>query len=292
MLAGPRSSACVLLACFAAGIPTPGQASPTWHCPQKFVLVTEGRSGSTPMANAIEYLTHSQGTTLHTELLGSEHTHMAKDPVSIMTKWFQTSCWYHPHAGLIGFKFKPYIDINSSGQPKESKWGATMKWLKGHNAKLLKTHRNHLDKMISGEVDKVMDKLGFAAHCEPDEHKCIQAHQDAKVTMLTGDALLRRLKTDTDKDDAVVAMLKRYGLNFHVSSFESLFDAPENEQLKEWQAVLKFLRPSAPTLTKSELAKAQGGTIRVGSSHQKDRVKNYEDVKETLKGTKFEKLLH
>lgn len=42
----------------------------------------------------------------------------------------------------------------------------------------------------------------------------------------------------------------------------------------------------------SELKTAQGGTIHVGSSHQKDRVKNYDAVKKTLAGTEFERQLH
>ena len=42
----------------------------------------------------------------------------------------------------------------------------------------------------------------------------------------------------------------------------------------------------------SELEVARRGTIRVGSPHRKDRVRNYDEVRKTLIGTKFAGLLH
>ena len=91
-------------------------------CPLKMVLISEGRSGSSAAMLAIGTLTHStrtiNGLTGHFlvgETVGSNlDKQMANvsDPTSVMEAFYRHTCKEHPHAALMGFKLKPYIDFD------------------------------------------------------------------------------------------------------------------------------------------------------------------------------------
>ena len=220
-----------------------------------------------------------------------------KAPVSVMTQWFRAKCREHPAAGLIGFKFKPYFDIDAAGQPAEQKWARTMAWLRDYNVSVLFSHRNPLDVSISGKTDAELDRQDPQhqhqhAHCRPSEHACISMHASVRVELPTGDNLLRSLDYSTKTRMAQLRMLTEYGIRHMAVTFEQLFDAQDNNKLANWHEVVQFLHPQAAALQWPQLTRALGVTVRVGSHHQGDRVRNYQQVQETLNGTAFQGLLH
>jgi hypothetical protein len=263
-------------------------------CPAIFVLVSEGRSGSSAITDTVAKLTQSTGAKLTTELFGEDTHQMAalKDPLSMMVKWLEAKCGRT--TGLRGFKFKPYFRLDASGQFEDKKWAAVMGWLHYHGASVLYSYRNPLDRIISGKTDEALDKLGIhQAHCQPLDKACIKAHQDVRVTLPTAEELKKALAGEVTHRSRLMAMFRRHHIRYKYVTFERLFSAPESEQLASWRDVIQFLQPQrSSSFSMSALKQARSGTIRVGAPHQKDRVKNYGEVVATLNGTAFQPLLH
>lgn len=287
-----RLEAAIMLASRA---PT-AEPTPPKHC-QKFVLMSFGRSGTTAIANAIEVLT--EGTSLDRELMGGSPSEMGRvdDPVSTARSYLSRQCTYHPTAGLTGFKLKPFMDVSAAGQPTESRWADWMTWLRDNNASVLYSHRNALDRIISGQSTVEVNNLHGNQKwhfCSPGDNACIDAHTNTRVTLKTGDQLLSRIREDLVASERILMMLTRYGIRHHAVTFEMLFDGSENEQLATWRGVIRFLQPwrTDDDVSTGAVANALGGTIRVGAHHQKDRVANYPSVVGTLNTTEFANLLH
>lgn len=259
------------------------------------MLVSAGRSGSTVIADALENLTQSEGATLSSELFGSSSSQMdhLADPLLQMVVWLHAKCDHHRAAGLIGFKLKPYFELDASGQFADPKWGAVMAWLHDHNASVVYSHRNPLDTLISGRTDHMLDKSGtHQAHCRPSDKACIKAHQ-VFVTLEEGERLKEKLARSIARQSRLVAMFRRYGIRYMHVTYEQLFSAPEEMQLALWRNMTQFLQPHRTVpVSKDALKNARSGTIRVGAPHQEDRVLNYGKVVATLNGTAFQNLLH
>ena len=272
--------------------PTLANLQPS-SCPAIFVLVSAGRSGSTVIADALEKLTQSEGATLKTELFGSDSKDMYQlaHPLLKMVGWLRAKC--DRAAGLIGFKLKPYFELDASGQFADPKWGAVMAWLHDHNASVVYSHRNPLDTLISGKTDEMLNKGGIhQAHCQPSDKACIKAHQ-VFVTLKEGELLKKDLARSIATQSRLVAMFRRYGIRYMHVTYEQLFSAPEEMQLALWRNMTQFLQPHRTvSVSMSALTKARSSTIRVGAPHQEDRVLNYGKVVATLNGTAFQNLLH
>ena len=172
-----------------------------------------------------------------------------------------------------------------------------MAWLHDNDASILYSHRNHVDRIISGKVDELSMS---AAHCTALDQACVEAHEQARVTMETGDTLLEELREDVRKQSALLAMLVRSGIRYQTVTFEQLFD--ESDSLATWYRVLQFLTPKqakrysaisgSQVIPERDLEEALSSTIRVGAPHQEARVSNYGEVVATLEGTEFQSLLH
>lgn len=67
-----------------------------------------------------------------------------KNPLALMIKYFQDQCRTHPHAGLNGFKLKPYFKWanTTAGEPEDPKWAFVMHWLRNQSASILYSHSN------------------------------------------------------------------------------------------------------------------------------------------------------
>lgn len=275
-------------------VPTLANFQPS-SCPAIFVLVSAGRSGSKVIADALEKLTQSEGATLSSELFGSSSSQMdhLANPLLQMAVWLHAKCDQHRAAGLIGFKLKPYFELDASGQFADPKWGAVMAWLHDHNASVVYSHRNPLDTLISGRTDHMLDKSGtHQAHCRPSDMACIKAHQ-VFVTLEEGERLKEQLARSIARQSRLVAMFRRYGIRYMHVTYEQLFSAPEEMQLALWRNMTQFLQPHRTVpVSKDALKNARSGTIRVGAPHQEDRVLNYGKVVATLNGTAFQNLLH
>jgi len=289
-----RLDAAIMLA---NGAPTASFAPPK-HC-QKYLLMSFGRSGTTAISNAIEVLTRSEGTSLAHELMGgnAREFFQVDDPVSTARSYLRRQCASHPTAGLTGFKFKPFMDVSASGQPTESRWAELMTWLRNNNASVLYSHRNALDRIISGQSTVEVNNLHADKHwhfCSPGNNACIDANTNTRVTLKTGDQLLSKIREDLLASERILIMLTRYRIRHHAVTFEMLFDGSENEQLATWRGVIRFLQPwrTDDDVSTGAVANALGGTIRVGAHHQKDRVANYPSVVGTLNTTEFANLLH
>ena len=108
----------------------------------------------------------------------------------------------------------------------------------------------------------------------------------------TGSTLLAQLR---DNPSARVAeMLRIYGFR-HLRVNEDLFLADSEDRSGAWRRVVQFLQPErmdVHAISESDVARALNLTAKTSPSHQRDKVKNYDDVVSTLTGTELEPLLH
>ena len=157
--------------------------------------------------------------------------------------------------------------------------------------------RNVLDKMISGATNDLMrEEMGkqlHGSHCSPQDTKCIDEHLNAHVDLPSGSTLLAQLR---DNPSARVAeMLRIYGFRHLRVNYEDLFLADSEDRSAAWRRVVQFLQPERKDvhdISERDVARALNITAKTSPSHQRDKVKNYDDVVSTLTGTELEPLLH
>ena len=157
--------------------------------------------------------------------------------------------------------------------------------------------RNVLDKMISGATNDLMrEEMGkqlHGSHCSPQDTKCIDEHLNAHVDLPSGSTLLAQLR---DNPSARIAeMLRIYGFRHLRVNYEDLFLADSEDRSAAWRRVVQFLQPERKDvhdISERDVARALNITAKTSPSHQRDKVKNYDDVVSTLTGTELEPLLH
>lgn len=101
--------------------------------------------------------------------------------------------------------------------------------------------------------------------------------------------LISLLKTLTKEENDVDKRLKAYGVPRISASFEKLY---YSDDASEWKKVLQFLSPkSAKRIGSiSDVRKAMTHQATSHPSHRKT-IRNFDEVRKILNGTKFEKLL-
>ena len=156
--------------------------------------------------------------------------------------------------------------------------------------------RNLMDRMISGATyDLVRGEMGkhLSPHCTPQDTKCIDDHLNAHVDMPTGSTLLARLREN--RSPRVAKMLHIYNFRHLRVNYEDLFLADSENRSATWRRVVQFLQPERKDvhdISEKDVARALNITAKTSPSHQRDKVKNYDDVVSTLTGTELEPLLH
>ena len=255
----------------------------------KYVMISQGRSGSEIESLAIAALTKSSD--LGREVMGTEHAQMAavKDPLKRMQEWFTKMCTENPKSYLVGFKFKPYIKVNETGFATDSKWTDVFAWLKAQNASIVHNDRNSLDLIISGAFYNASTGHS-AAHCRAGDKECVAQHKNARFKVGTEELASRLRELESDRTNTL-ALLDRFGFRMLKVTYETLLLSKADTRLAAWKDLIAFLAPQK-TFTEADLTRALQSTERTSSNHQRDRVSNYDEVVETLAKTPYAHLLH
>jgi hypothetical protein len=186
-----------------------------------------------------------------------------------------------PEAGIVGFKWKPYIHHSYYQEFINS-----MKFLAhSQQIKVVRLRRNLLDVTISRYKHKQF--LGDA-HCSKDDIDCISQHLDRKVLIPAKD-LLEVLQKSADEEDEVDRLLSELSVPHIQVTYEKLYHTNDT---KEWTRIFKFLnRGPTDELTFVTLQNVQEHAATHSRLHSAT-LQNYEEVRQELTGTAFEHLLH
>ena len=289
--------------------------------PHRVILLSRGRGGSTVLATTLAAFGNSDPEKLHHELFGSNEKEMVKlqNPTETMQDWFREMEQEQPMAGVIGFKWKPYVMGTST-------YGSAWDWVAEHNVSVVWMTRNILDVLISnhkhcGDDKHCEDDKRMTAHCHSGDEECIAEHRDVKVT-LDASTLLAELEHSEEKYETNLSRsMNAKGVNFIKVMFEHLFVGDEDysegettnrtslfvrsqldstafdasawrpDPLAAWNRIFSFVGLEPVDAYSKVQRVATLEYERTDASTNCDSIENLEHVQKALAGTKYEGLL-
>ena len=289
--------------------------------PHRVILLSRGRGGSTVLATTLAAFGNSDPEKLHHELFGSNEKEMVKlqNPTETMQDWFREMEQEQPLAGVIGFKWKPYVMGTST-------YGSAWDWVAEHNVSVVWMTRNILDVLISnhkhcGDDKHCEDDKRMTAHCHSGDEECIAEHRDVKVT-LDASTLLAELEHSEEKYETNLSRsMNAKGVNFIKVMFEHLFVGDEDysegettnrtslfvrsqldstafdanawrpDPLAAWNRIFSFVGLEPVDAYSKVQRVATLEYERTDASTNCDSIENLEHVQKALAGTKYEGLL-
>ena len=261
--------------------------------PQPVILMSLGRSGSSSTWQVLGSLTGQE--TKSVEYTGSSRSASIRffekigpnDNGMWVLKYMCFMQQLFPKAGVVGFKWKPNRSILSMDASVNG-----LKLLgkqKNPSIKVVRSRRNLLDVLISRYKHK-RSTANVPAHCRVGDKACLEKQLKAGLGVeLPTYKLLSLLKTLTKEENDVDKRLKEYGVPRISASFEKLY---YSDDASEWRKILQFLSPNAAKRigSISDVRKAMQHQATSHPSHKKT-IRNFDEVRKILNGTKFEKLL-
>ena len=289
--------------------------------PHRVILLSRGRGGSTVLATTLAAFGNSDPEKLHHELFGSNEKEMVKlqNPTETMQDWFREMEQEQPLAGVVGFKWKPYVMGTST-------YGSAWDWVAEHNVSVVWMTRNILDVLISnhkhcGDDKHCEDDKRMTAHCHSGDEECIAEHRDVKVT-LDASTLLAELEHSEEKYETNLSRsMNAKGVNFIKVMFEHLFVGDEDysegettnrtslfvrsqldstafdanawrpDPLAAWNRIFSFVGLEPVDAYSKVQRVATLEYERTDASTNCDSIENLEHVQKALAGTKYEGLL-
>jgi len=199
---------------------------------------------------------------------------------------------YRNKGGIISFKWKPfnraYNDVSLDGLDG-------LRMIAHHASpqiKVISSSRNHLDVIVSQKKHWLMKHQdgGAYAHCSSDNTTCLEAHKKfGSGIYIPLDTLLNKLRYLSTLENIFDKNLKKLNVPHIKVSYEKLYHGDDAE---EWMRIFRFLgRGPGSNLSRNIVDKAME---HVGTSNPLHNVSmsNYEKVRDILRGTEFESLLH
>lgn len=161
--------------------------------------------------------------------------------------------------------------------------------------------RNPLDRYISNlRHSGFIHSQEVPAHCDKDDTACVNRHKEHSkgITINVEDnenakKFIDSLDQSINLDAYIENRLNSLNVTYIHVTYEKLFDADANgeDEAKEWKKILRFLGLPRDRLKIEDVR----STFHLASTSSKDHKKtiaNYEEVKNVVTGTKYEKLLH
>ena len=262
--------------------------------PVPVVLMSLGRSGSTAIWQIMGDLT---GQSTHAaELAGSSEgkskTFFSRMPLDNGGNWaLEHLCRQqesHPNAGMVGFKWKPF----GSGSFSEQSIDTLKMFAASHDPpiKVVRSRRNLLDRTLSYYKHHAAE-IFLPAHCKLTNSKCIEAHNNAEMDLMVPvDELLETLYQDSADEDRVDQLLDDFGVEHIDVSYDKLFHA--EDIAPEWMRIFKFLGVGPAEGLTSELVRSVMITAATSHASHEGTLKNFAEIRDALKNTPFENLLH
>jgi len=273
--------------------------------PIPVILVSLGRSGSSAIWQVMSRLT---GNCFEVEEYTGENS-IASKPFFNSIKEGNNGNWilgylckeqikHEGKGGIIGFKWKPIEpfvfnnDASVDGLRMIAHY-TDPPYDDNPQIKIISSKRNMLDVILSRiKHDTMIEAANLTgrAHCRLDDVKCLEEHKKFGTGLhVPIENLLEKLKqlhkiqknSEKKLEDLRVPHIK--------VSYEKLFN---DDISMEWEKIFRFIgRGPVHNLSKELLEKAMEH-VATSSPFHNVTILNYEEVRDILVGTSFEKLLH
>lgn len=250
---------------------------------KSIIVMSYGRSGSTYVCDILQknFPYHDDAST---ELLGHyyDSMHDQDDPLGLVRK--RLCAPKDDKSGEYrGFKWMP--------SNWEEKYYDVLEWVARRQIPVVFNYRNPIDQFLSKR--KHSGHRDLPAHCKPGDEKCIEAFIDSSLIEVDVKQLLSFLKGQFPfvSHEEIFSILITRNVNFFPIAYESLIGEQESA-LRAWREIFEFIDPSRnwDGLTNESIA-SDNLAVTSSESHR-DKIKNYEEVRAALRGTRFAPLLN
>jgi len=272
--------------------------------PVPVILASRGRSGSGAIWQVMSRLT---GHCFEVEeYTGSNSTHSKSFFNSIKKgnngNWIlgylcKEQIKHEGKGGIIGFKWKPIEpfvfnnDASVDGLRMIAHY-TDPPYDDNPQIKIISSKRNQLDVLLSYIKHRRMDKAASrSAHCMlKDGLKCLEKHKKFGTRLhVPIENLLETLEILHKEEKDIEKQLEDLRVPHIKVSYDKLFNGDIS---KEWKKIFQFIgRGPVNNLSKELLEKAMEH-VATSSPFHNVTILNYEEVRDILVGTSFEKLLH
>jgi hypothetical protein len=204
-------------------------------------------------------------------------------------KWFcEEQQRYKEIGGLVGFKWKAYMSALRTKPAHNALKLVAELGVSNTPIRVIRSRRNILDVYLSELKHSLQDDL--PDHCKADNADCIQKHASIRL-FVPVDEMFEWLLKAYDEEDEIDSLLSGMGIRtVHVEYDELYYAQTEQEGLKQWYKIFKFL-DQRHDWTWDDIAGAAGIKPTTKSRSHKVLIDNFDEVFGRLKGTKLERFV-
>lgn len=273
---------------------------PSHEGPLPVILMALGRSGSSITWDTISRLTGDANVAY--EVTGGNHNksqqffdsinpnvgpYWASERLCFIQKRVieQTSHW-----GIAGFQWKPY----QYAMDHQYALGALEVISKHRDPSIRVIHltRNEIDRMLSNQRHKGhIHSKEVPHHCKAGDDECVQKHKNRSnnIILHTGQKLINHLDNAFAREEDVNLKLARAGVKYLHVSYDELFNS---NTTAEWIKIFQFLKRGPVANLTIDMIRKTFSMVSTSSRKHREMITNYNEVKETLNGTRYLHLLH
>lgn len=157
--------------------------------------------------------------------------------------------------------------------------------------KVIYLARNPLDRLLSNRKHANYQHLeNISAHCSVGDDECVRQHkQHGRIFLPVGRELKRSLESGLRLDRIVEDKLAYHGVKHVHVTYDKLY---KSNDAKEWLCIFRFLGRGPQEGLTMENVTAYFDLAPTSSRCHNETIANFDEVWDTLKGTKYEYLVH
>jgi len=277
------------------------------EAPTPVILMAHGRSGSSITWETLTQLTGKKNTAYekngHDPLKSAKFFNELKNNkrkshqwavelmCSIQKQHIETDAGNDEKSAIVGFQWKPH-GITLSHEYSKKGLGAVGAQ-QDPPIRVIYLTRNRIDRKLSN-LRHEEQNLEIPAHCEVGDEECLRQHEKSfekgGIEFPVGKDLLLMLEGERKLDQRLRGYFNRYGVKYIHVEYEKLY---KSDNADEWMRIFKFLgKGPSENLTMEEVRSAYAyAPTGAQKRNLRERIRNYDQVKKTLKGTKFKHFL-
>ena len=152
--------------------------------------------------------------------------------------------------------------------------------------------RNAIDRRISNlRHQGYIRSKEVPHHCKAGDEECVQKHKtrSKNITLPIGPELIYHIGHALAHDEYVKERMARAGIQHLHVSYEDLF---HTDSAAEWMKIFKFLGVGPATNLTIGRVRENFSMVSTSSRSHQEKVPNYDEVKESLRGRLYFDMLH
>jgi hypothetical protein len=210
------------------------------------------------------------------EIFGGSPEKMIKieDPLAHMLSYLREKQASYP-GRTVGFKWKPYHD---------AQYKAVWEWVAQNHVRVVYNYRNPLDVLISSS--RTHDEDGVY-NCRTGDTKCLKTQLAIKVDVNVT-SIVPKLEELKIEGIELVARLSHHNISYYDITYEEVNHGKMKDRIARVQLLADFIQPGRKINEKIFDTKNQ----YIGHYHQRETVRNYDELVAALNGTRYAKYLH